>query len=50
MSDGRIAALRRRYHERICKDVLRVNGNGFPNNADSGSAASVSIGKGVISG
>lgn len=48
MSSSRIAALRRSYHQRICKDVLRVNGNGFPNNADSGSAASVSIGKGII--
>lgn len=48
MSSGRIAALRRSYHQRICKDVLRVNANGSPNNTDSGSAASVSIGKGVI--
>lgn len=48
MSSGRIAALRRSYHQRICKDVLRVNANGFPNNTDSGSAASVSIGRRVI--
>ena len=48
MSSGRIAALRRSYHQRVCKDVLRVNANGFPNNTDSGSAASVSVGKGVI--
>ena len=48
MSSGRIAALRRSYHQRICKDVLRVNANGFPNNTDSGRAASVSTGRRVI--
>lgn len=45
---GRIEALRRAYHRRIAKDVLRQNPSGVPNNADSGSASSVRIAKGIV--
>ena len=45
---GRIEELRRAYHRQICDEVLRQNESGVPNNADSGSAASVRIGRGII--
>ena len=45
---GRIEFLRRAYHRRICREVLRQNASGIPNNADSGSSASVRLGKGVV--
>lgn len=45
---GRIEDLRRGYHLRICSDVLRQNESGAPNNADSGSTASVRLGKGIV--
>ena len=45
---GRIEALRRDYHRRICRDVLRQTPSGIPNNADNGSAASVRLGKGIV--
>ena len=45
---GRIEELRRAYHRQICDTVLRHNESGVPNNADSGSAASVRIGRGII--
>ena len=45
---GRIEDLRRAYHRRICRDVLRWNASGIPNNSDSGSAASVRLGKGIV--
>ena len=45
---GRIEILRRAYHRRICREVLRQNASGTPNNADSGSSASVRLGKGVV--
>ncbi len=45
---GRIEELRRSYHQRICRDVLRQNTSGIPNNADSGSSASVRLGKGIV--
>ena len=45
---GRIEDLRREYHRRICRDVLRQTASGIPNNADSGSAASVRLGKGIV--
>ena len=45
---GKIEDLRRSYHHRICRDVLRQNASGIPNNADSGSPASVRLGKGIV--
>ena len=45
---GRIEALRRDYHQRICRDVLRRTTSGAPNNSDSGSSASVRLGKGIV--
>ena len=45
---GKIEDLRRSYHHRICRDVLRQNASGIPNNADSGSSASVRLGKGIV--
>ena len=45
---GRIEALRRAYHRQIANDVLRRNASGIPNNADSGSASSVRIAKGIV--
>ena len=48
MSRGRIAALRRTYHRRICEGVMRVNSPGIPNNADRGSPLSVQIRKGIL--
>ena len=46
---GVIEELRREYHSALCDRVLRVNG-GVPNNSDSGSAASIRLGKGIIEG
>ena len=48
MTPGKIEELRREYHHRICVDVLRKNETGVPNNADTASAASVEIGKGIV--
>ena len=48
MERGRIEELRSAYHRRICEEVLRQNSTGVPNNADSGSNASVRMGKGII--
>lgn len=45
---GRIEALRRAYHRQIVRDVLRQTASGIPNNADSGSASSVRIAKGIV--
>ena len=45
---GKVEDLRREYHRRICRDVLRQTASGIPNNADSGSAASVRLGKGIV--
>ena len=45
---GRIEDLRLAYHQRICLDVLRKSASGIPNNADSGSTASVRLGKGIV--
>ena len=45
---GRIEALRRAYHRQIANDVLRQNASGIPNNADSGSASSVRIARGIV--
>lgn len=45
---GRIEALRRAYHREIANRVLRQNPSGVPNNADSGSASSVRIAKGIV--
>ncbi len=45
---GKIEALRRAYHRRICRDVLRQNASGIPNNTDGGSSASIRLGKGII--
>ncbi len=45
---GRIKGLRNAYYRQICDKVLRQNESGVPNNADSGSAASVRIGRGII--
>ena len=46
---GVMEDLRREYHSALCDRVLRVNG-GVPNNSDSGSAASIRLGKGIIEG
>ena len=45
---GRIESLRRTYHLRICSEILRQNEAGVPNNADSGSTASVRLGAGIV--
>ncbi len=45
---GRVEQLRRAYHCQICDKILRKNESDVPNNADSGSAASVRIGKRII--
>ena len=45
---GRIEEQRRAYHRQICHEVLRQSEAGVPNNADSGNAASVRIGRGII--
>ena len=45
---ARMENLRRASHRRICRDVLRQSASGIPNNADSGSAASVRLGKGIV--
>ena len=45
---GRMETLRLAYHRRICRNVLRETTSGIPNNADSGSAASVRLGKGIV--
>ena len=45
---GKIEDLRRSYHHRICRDVLRQNASGIPNNADGDSSASVRLGKGIV--
>ena len=45
---GRIEALRRAYHRQIANDVLRLNASEIPNNADSGSASSVRIARGIV--
>ena len=47
---GMMGTLRREYHRRIFRDVLRVNAAGIPNNADGGSTASVRLGKGIVDG
>ena len=49
MSHGQIYSLRREYHRRIKRQVLRLNERGVPNNADSSSKASVSIAQGIVS-
>ena len=48
MKRGKIEDLRHTYHHKICNEVLRKNESGAPNNTDSGSAASVRIGKGIV--
>ena len=48
MTQGDIENLRRSYHKAICDEVLRKNESGIPNNSDSSSATSVSIGAGII--
>ena len=45
---GKIEDLRRAYHRQIANDVLRQNVSGIPNNADSGSASSVRIARGIV--
>ena len=45
---GRIEELRFAYHRQICDEVLRQSEAGVPNNADSRSAASVRIGRGIM--
>ena len=45
---GKIEALRRAYHRRIARDVLRRNPSGTPNNADNGSPSSVRIARGIV--
>ena len=45
---GRIEDLRRAYHRQIANDVLRQNADEVPNNADSGSASSVRIARGIV--
>ena len=45
---GRIEVLRQDYHHRICREVLRQDESGVPNNADRGSTASVRLGNGIV--
>ena len=45
---GRMEDLRRAYHRRLCQDVLRQSTSGVPNNSDSGSSASVRIGRAIV--
>ena len=45
---GRIEVLRRNYHRRIAREVLRMPASGIPSNADKGSASSVRIAKGIV--
>ena len=45
---GKIEELRSAYHRQLCDEVLRQNKAGVPNNADSGSQASVRIGRKII--
>ena len=45
---SRMEDLRRAYHRRLCRNVLRRNASGVPNNSDSGSSASVRIGKAIV--
>ena len=45
---GKIEDLRRSYHQRICRDVLRKNAEGVPNNADRSSPASARLGRGIV--
>ena len=45
---GRIEELRLAYHRRLGQDVLRQNSDGVPNNSDTGSAASIRLGKGIV--
>lgn len=45
---GKIDVLRQSYHQRICRDVLRKNAEGIPNNADRNSAVSARLGKGLV--
>ncbi len=44
MTTGKIGRLRGEYHDNLFKHVLRINESGAPNNADSGSKASVKRG------
>ena len=48
MSRGEIHRLRRAYHRRIVRDVLRLGKGGAPNNADGSSKSSVSISKRIV--
>lgn len=48
MSRGRLYDLRLEYHRRIVGDVLRLDASSIPNNADRGSASSVSISQGIV--
>ena len=45
---GSIEALRRAYHRQVFRDVLRQTASGIPNNADSGSASSVRLARGIV--
>ena len=45
---GRIENLRRDYHRRIFRDVLRQNARGAPNNADSNNKTSIRLGSGIV--
>ena len=45
---GRIEILRREYHRRIARDVLRLSDAGIPSNADKGSKSSVRIANGIV--
>lgn len=48
MSRGEIHRLRRAYHQRIVRDVLRLGKGGALNNAEGSSKSSVSIGKRIV--
>ena len=48
MTTGKIGRLRGEYHDNLFKHVLRINESGAPNNADSGSKASVKTARGII--
>ncbi len=48
MTTGKTGRLREEYHDNLFKHVLRINKSGAPNNADSGSKASVKTARGII--
>jgi len=40
--------LRREYHQQVCEELLSVDANGIPNNADKHSDISIALAKGIV--